>query len=259
MSLTGKIFIVTGGARGLGLAMVRGLLAADAGVAAADLPDAGHELNALCDWARENGKADRLATIFADVTDPSQCRKAIDTTMRRMGGLHGIINNAGRLVPRPMKSSQIDPGLWRSIVDVNVNGPFFMMQAAAPVLLAQGWGRIINVVTSRSTLAREGFGPYGPSKAALEAATLLWAREFAGSGVTVNAVLPGGGTDTRLARGVMGPDAKLMPPDVIVPPVLWLCSTDADGVSGKRYVASAWDAALPPRAAADRASETVAW
>jgi NAD(P)-dependent dehydrogenase (short-subunit alcohol dehydrogenase family) len=240
-SLPGKVVIVTGAARGLGAAIARGLLAEGAGVGAADLPDSRDDMEQLVQWARRNGHASRLVPLITDVTDPEQCVFAVDVTVTRLGGLHALVNNAGRLVPRPMRSIELDPAQWRGIVDVNVNGPFFMMRAAAPILRRQGWGRIVNVTTSRTTLSKEGFGPYGPSKAALEAATLLWSREFAGSGVTVNCVLPGGGVRTRLAEGVVDDVAKLMPPEIMVPPVLYLCSAESDGVTGMRFVGKDWD------------------
>ncbi len=255
----GKVAIVTGAARGLGAAIARGLLAQGAGVGAADLADSRSDMEQLVQWARQNGHASRLVPLTADVTDPEQCVATVDATVARFGGLHALVNNAGRLVPRPTRSIDIDPVQWRGIVDVNVNGPFFMMRAAAPILLRQRWGRIINVVTSRTTLSKEGFGPYGPSKAALEAATLLWSREFAGSGVTVNAVLPGGGVRTRLAEGVAADATKLMPPEIMVPPVLFLCSSESDGITGMRFVGKDWDPALPPQDAARRAGAPAAW
>lgn len=237
--LAGRTVIVTGAARGIGAAIARGLLDQGAGVAAIDLAD----MDQLADWARQHGHEARLLPLGTDVTDPTQCVAAVETTMARLGGLHALVNNAGRLVPRPMRSLDIDPALWRGIMAVNINGPFFMLRAAAPILLEQGWGRIVNVTTSRTTLSKDGFGPYGPSKAALEAATLLWSREFAGTGVTVNCVLPGGGVRTPLAEAVVADPAALMPAEIMVPPVLYLCSPDSDGVTGLRFIAKDWDPA----------------
>jgi NAD(P)-dependent dehydrogenase (short-subunit alcohol dehydrogenase family) len=259
LSLTGKIAIVTGGARGLGLAVTRGLLNAGAAVLALDLPDSKADMASLSAWAREAGLAPRLATHHTDVTDSEQCDAAVAEAVDRFGGLHCVVNNAGRLLPKPMKSYELSPAQWCGVVDVNLNGPFFMMRAAAGVLLKQRWGRIVNVVTSRTTLSKDGFGPYGPSKAGLEAATLLWAREFAGSGVTVNAVLPGGGVQTRLAEAVVTDVSKLMSPDVMVPPVQWLCSAQSDGITGMRYVGKDWDPTLLDAEAAKRAGEAAAW
>ena len=258
--LSGKAVIVTGAARGLGLAVAQGLLNAGAKVMALDLADSEAEMANLSAWAAEQpGRRARLAQSYVDVTDPAECDAAVEETLRLFGVLHGVVNNAGLLLSRPMKSHELTSAQWSAIVNVNLNGPFFMMRAAASVLLRQRWGRIINVVTSRTTLSKESFGPYGPSKAGLEAATLLWSREFAGSGITVNAVLPGGGVKTRLAEAIVPDTSKLMSPAIMVPPVLWLCSERSDGVTGMRYVGKDWDPTLPDDEAAKRAGEPAAW
>ena len=109
------------------------------------------------------------------------------------------------------------------------------------MLVQRGWGRIVNHVTSFPTMSRGGFTPYGPSKAALEAATVAWAAELEGTGVTVNAILPGSGADTR--RVPVRPDqdrSALVPPGAMVGPILWLMSPAADGVTGKRIVGKEW-------------------
>ena len=82
------------------------------------------------------------------------------------------------------------------IVATNVNGPFLMARAAAPHMMRQRWGRIVNISINHETMRRAGFSPYGPSKAALESETIIWAQDLDGTGVTVNALLPGGATDT---------------------------------------------------------------
>lgn len=113
-----------------------------------------------------------------------------------------------------------------------------------------GWGRIVNVSMNRETMRRAGFSPYGPSKAALESETVIWAQDLAGTGVTVNAILPGGATATGMVPDGV-PDrlrSSLLSPDVMVRPLLWLASTDSDGVTGKRVIANRWrdEEAKPP-------------
>ena len=127
-----------------------------------------------------------------------------------------------------------------------------MARASAPHMLKSGWGRIINVSMSYSTMGRRGFSPYGPSKAALESETAIWARDLDGAGVTVNAVLPGGATLTGMIPDSF-PEAerrRLLDPDVIIPAVAWLASESSAGVTGKRFDASIWRADLPPDEAA---------
>lgn len=103
-----------------------------------------------------------------------------------------------------------------------------------------------------ATMRRRGFSPYGPSKAALESETLIWAQELDGTGVTVNAVLPGGATLTGMIPESF-PQAersRLLNPDIIIPVVVWLASEASAGVTGKRFDASKWRSDLPPDEAA---------
>jgi NAD(P)-dependent dehydrogenase (short-subunit alcohol dehydrogenase family) len=101
------------------------------------------------------------------------------------------------------------------IVDTNVNGPFLMAREVAPHMLKQGWGRIINISMNHETMRRAGFSPYGPSKAALESETIIWAQDLAGTGVTVNSLLPGGAADTGMVPNEIS-RARLLDPNVIV-------------------------------------------
>jgi 3-oxoacyl-[acyl-carrier protein] reductase len=98
---------------------------------------------------------------------------------------------------------------------------------------------------------RRGFSPYGPSKAALESATIIWAQDLAGSGVTVNALLPGGAALTGMIPASY-PDqlrAKLLDPAIMVPPLRWLASKRSDGVTGGRFIATHWRDDNPEAAA----------
>jgi 3-oxoacyl-[acyl-carrier protein] reductase len=120
-------------------------------------------------------------------------------------------------------------------------------------MVEQGWGRIVNVTTMLDTMQRTGSSPYGPSKAALEMATEIWAKDLAGTGVTVNVVNPGGGANTpgmaeeRREASRTGAMAKLVEPDDMVGPLLWVMSRAADAVTGWRFDANRWD----PVASAD--------
>ena len=95
----------------------------------------------------------------------------------------------------PTNFYNVDPATWRTIVDTNINGTFLMTRLVAPFLIQACTGRIINVVTSYPTMVRAGFSPYGPTKAALESMTVIWAKELEDHKVEVNAVLPGGPAD----------------------------------------------------------------
>jgi NAD(P)-dependent dehydrogenase (short-subunit alcohol dehydrogenase family) len=189
-------------------------------------------------------------------------------TIAQLGGLHILINNAGLGlgIIRPdcmanlVRIREITPAVWHRFVAVNFSGAWHMTRACIDHLVAQRWGRIIDVTTSFFTMLRGGFHPYGPCKAALEAMAAGHAKEFEGSGVTVNVVVPGGPADTPMVPPESGIERKdLIAPRVMAPPILWLCSQAADGITGNRYVAATWDANLPPEEAERRCRAPIAW
>jgi 3-oxoacyl-[acyl-carrier protein] reductase len=135
-----------------------------------------------------------------------------------------------------------------------------MTRAALPVMLKQGWGRIINVTTSLDTMYRAAMQPYGGSKAANEAHLLAMAQELDGSGVSANVLVPGGAANTRLVSRAQEPDrGKLIPPEVMVAPLIWLCSNASDGVNGRRFIGMRWNKNLPAEEAAKNAGAPMAW
>jgi NAD(P)-dependent dehydrogenase (short-subunit alcohol dehydrogenase family) len=249
-----RTVIVTGGGRGLGRAMVLALLEAGARVAITGVSDpAGMAALAAA-------HPDRLIALQADVTDPAACARVVAAVLARFGSLHAVINNAGRgmrlvserFTTEPVHFWDIPPEAWRTIMDINVNGAFLMARAAMPHFLAQKEGRIINISTSDQTMVRRGYAPYGPSKAALEAMSRSWAADLAGSGVTVNVLLPGGAADTDLLPGGpdrRGADGNLLDPAIMGPPAVWLVSRASAAVNGGRFIARLWDPAEPMKAA----------
>ena len=255
--LAGRIAIVTGGGRGLGRAMSIGLARAGATVIATVAREAG-ELAAL----EGEAGAGRIIPVQADVTRTDDCERVVAAAIGVAGRLDILVNNAGRgmkyvserFLTEPTQFWETDPTVWRMVIDTNVNGPFLMARAAVPAMRAAGWGRIVNISMNRETMRRAGFSPYGPSKAALESETVIWAQDLAGSGVTVNALLPGGATLTGMVPADVDPGlkAKLLDPAVMVPPLLWLASEASDGVTGMRFNAALW------RAEADQAEAALA-
>ena len=126
--------------------------------------------------------------------------------------------------------------------------------------MRRGRGRIINVTTSLGTMLNAGSPTYGPSKAALEALSAIMAKDLDGTGVTVNVLVPGGVTNTPMISDEAGFDrAKLIQPEVMVPPLLWLVSDAAGKVTGRRFLGVRWDTKLPPEEAAENAGAPVAW
>jgi 3-oxoacyl-[acyl-carrier protein] reductase len=107
---------------------------------------------------------------------------------------------------------------------------------------------------------RGGMQPYGGSKAANEAHVLAMAQELDGTGVTANVLVPGGAANTRLVPPSPLLDrSKLIAPEVMVAPLLWLCSSESDGVTGRRFIGMQWDSSLPPADAAKAAGAPAAW
>jgi NAD(P)-dependent dehydrogenase (short-subunit alcohol dehydrogenase family) len=245
--LSDRVAVVTGGGRGLGRAMALGL----AGAGCRVVITAARETDELAAVVAEGGGG-RILALQADVTREEDCALVVDAALSRLGRLDILVNNAGRgmkyvserFLTEPTRFWEVRPDVFRMVIDTNVNGPFLMARVAVAPMLRAGWGRIVNVSMNRETMRRPGFSPYGPSKAALESETAIWAQDLAGTGVTVNALLPGGATATgMIPEGVSEQiRASLLRPEVVVPPLLWLASNGSDGVTGKRVIASRWRA-----------------
>lgn len=249
-SLSGRVVVVTGGSRGLGREMALAL--AEAG--ACLVITGASETEALKETASQIPD-ERVLALAADVADPASAGKVIAAAEDRFGRVDVLVNNAGRgmrLVSErfnvePTKFWETPPDVWKAIVDINVNGAFNMAHAAAPGMIARGFGKIINISTSDQTMVRRGYAPYGPSKAALEAASRVWAQDLAGTGVDVNVYLPGGAADTDLlppGDDKKGADGNLLAPAIMRRGIGWLCSDASNGVTGARFIARLWDTAL---------------
>ncbi|SRR5579871_1338089 len=257
IDLAGRPIIVTGGGSGLGQSMCLALARANALVVIAEInPTHISETMAL---AQQQGLQGRLCPAVTDVTDPAACETLASTTIERYGTVFGLINCAGRLYKfniGALEETNLakDVAGWKAVFDLNVHGAFFATRAVIPEMVKNRLGRIINITTSFGTMQRSGEMPYGASKAALEALTVAWAGELVHHGITVNALLPGGTTDTRLfsdkpGEGVRAPGNKLINPTVMGAPAVWLMSDLSQGYSGKRIIASRWNPENTPDAA----------
>lgn len=245
-----RVAIVTGAGRGIGRAMTLGLARAGIRVVATAAREQA-EIEAV---AAEAGK-DRVLPVLADVTREADAQSTVAAALDRFGRLDILVNNAARgmkyvseaFMIEPTRFWDVEPDIWQMVIDTNVTGPFLMARAAAPHLVKAGWGRIINISVSHATMRRSGFSPYGPSKAALESETVIWAQDLRDTGVTVNALLPGGATLTGMIPASFPPSARgaLLDSAIMVPPLLWLVSDAANAVSGCRFIANRWDDVHP--------------
>jgi len=265
-SLSGRTALVTGAAGGIGRELVRALLRAGANVMAADIADAG--LKELAQMMAGEGLAERLIARSLDISDQRSCVAAVEAARARFGTLDILVNNGalgmGAIRDDHMTNlvsiEEVTPEIWDRFVAVNFSGAWYLTRAAVPGMKRAGWGRIVTVTTSFFTMLRGGFHPYGPIKAGLEAMAAGHAKEFDGTGITVNVVVPGGPADTPmvpLSSGFKRED--LIPPVRMTHPLLWLCSGGADRVTGNRYVAALWDPAASAEAARQASEAPIAW
>ena len=266
MSDTQRAAIVTGAAGGIGRALVKGLLGAGIRVAAVDRTPDG--LNAIAAAAREQGREANLLTIEADLSRDGAVSEIVQQARGRFGAIDILVNNAGigqaTLRPgnwqQPLRFWDITADQWRQFVAVHTTAPLLLAQAVVPGMTERKWGRIVNVTTSLGTMIRSGSPTYGPSKAALEAFSAIMSKDLDGSGVTVNVLVPGGVTNTPMVPLEAGFDRQdMIQPEVMAPPLVWLVSDAAGGVTGRRFLAVHWDEKLPAAQAADKAGAPVAW
>jgi NAD(P)-dependent dehydrogenase (short-subunit alcohol dehydrogenase family) len=146
---------------------------------------------------------------------------------------------------------------WRRISHTNTDSVFLITRCVVPLMIAQGFGKIINVSTNDWIMVRKHLSPYGPSKAFREACSRIWAQDLSGTGVTVNVLLPGGAVDTAAdVTGVATQERTFVPASAMVPPLLWLVSDESNSHSGERFVANLWDGGLPLQARIEVAKQS---
>jgi 3-oxoacyl-[acyl-carrier protein] reductase len=242
MKLNQKIAIVTGGGRGIGRAIAEAFAREGAKV--------------VVTAARQRNEVEKVAlniggiAVLADVSKMDDVQKLVDTVVSKFGRIDILVNNAARgmkfvnesFMTEPKPFWEADPDMWRMVIDTNVNGVFLMTRAVIPEMSKQRYGRIINISINHETMKRKGFTPYGPSKAALESMSIIWAQELEGTGITLNVLLPGGATNTGMIPGGF-PESqrnKLIDPAVMGPPAVYLASDEASGINGQRIIAIQW-------------------
>jgi len=182
----GQVAIVTGASRGLGTGIAEHFVRGGATVVLTARTVEG--LAAEADRLRALGGT--VLTFAADVSDPEQVQQLIDQTLEEYERIDILVNNAGVIWPID-EVSETDPDEWVYNIHVNLIGPFYMSHAVLPVMLAQQYGRIINISSGLSRSAVAGLSAYGTAKAGLDHFTRILGVEVAQSGITVNALHPG--------------------------------------------------------------------
>jgi NAD(P)-dependent dehydrogenase (short-subunit alcohol dehydrogenase family) len=262
-----RVAIVTGGLRGLGRAMAFGLAREGHDVVAVGHIDT--DITEVEAAAAGSNVAGHILPLVADLRRPADCDRVVAMALSRFGGVNILVNNAGLTFTtidparfrraEPQKFWQVSDDIVRAVIETNYIAADQMARRVAPTMVEQGWGRIVNVTTKLDTMNRPYTSPYGASKAALEMATEVWAKEVQGTGLTINIVNPGAGANTpgmaeeMRAMSREGRAPRLVEPDEMVPPLLYVVSHEADDVNGYRFDANLWDSALPPAEAARRA------
>lgn len=242
LDLSGVRVLVSGGTSGIGAAMVAALAAAGATVVLT-----GRDASRATQLAAQLGAATPgpVRGIGMDVRDPEAVESGVRAVTADLGGLDVLIANAGigmravnpDFLHRPIPFYDVPVAGWRESIETNLTGYFLLCRAAVPGMVAAGHGKVVVVTMNHSTMTRRGFVPYGPSRAGAEALARIMAADLAGSGVTVNQLLPGGATRTGMIPPGGG-HRDLLDPAVMGPPVCWLAGAASDGVSDQRIVAA---------------------
>jgi len=235
--------LITGGGTGIGAAIAQAL--ADQG---AKLTLAGRKLPPLQAVASSLPQAQAIA---CDVTDPASVENAFEQAIAKYGPIEILVNNAGAAPTAPFH--KLTEANWREVMAVNLDGVFNCTSAALDNMLAQGWGRIINIASTAALRGYAYVSAYSAAKHGVLGLTRSLALETAKKGITVNAICPGY-TDTDIIRSSVAqimaktgrteaealstftnsnPQGRLIQPEEVAATVQWLCSKQARSITGQ--------------------------
>ena len=236
ISTVSKVALVTGAARGIGLATAKRFLADGWRVGLLDIDGAGLERAVA-----EIGKPEETLALACDIADPKQVAGAFDVLVARFGQLDALVNNAGTAVFKPLLETTHEE--WQRVLAVNLTGPFLATQLAAPLMADRGGGAIVNITSISGLRASTLRVAYGTSKAALAHLTKQQAVELSSLGIRVNAVAPGP-VETAMAKAVHSPEIRADYRDAVplgrygleeelAESIFFLCSDKASYITGQ--------------------------
>ena len=235
IDLTNRKAIVTGGARGIGLAIATRLLQSGATVSLWDM-----DAPALAQAAEQLRSLGTVHTATVNITSADSVEAAAASTAQALGQLDILVNNAG-IAGTNAKTWETDPAEWRRVLDINLTGPFHCCRAVIPHLLRNGYGRIVNIASIAGKEGNPNAAHYSASKAGVIALTKSLGKELATSNVVVNCVTPAviatdilqqmtqAHIDYMLSKIPMGRFGKTEEAAALVS---WLCSEDCSFTTG---------------------------
>ena len=235
-SPSAPVAVVTGGARGIGLAIARWFLHQGHRVALLDV-----DAQTLAATDKALAQPERVLALVADVADPQAVQRAMDAVAERFGRIDALVNNAGVAVFKPILETSYEE--WRRVLSVNLDGAFLCTQAAAPWMIKGGGGAVVHIASISGLRASTLRVAYGTSKAALIHLGKQQAVELGNQGIRVNVVAPGP-VDTEMAKLVHSvairadyhdviPLERYGTVDEIAAAVGYLCSDAASYVNGQ--------------------------
>ena len=188
IDLTGRVAVVTGGAQGIGYATSQRLLASGARVVMWDIDQA--RLDAACtSLGKSRGASGAVSGCSVELTDDAAVAAAAAKTVAEQGRIDILVNNAG-ITGGNASTWELDPVMWRRVIEVNLVAPYLTCRAVVPQMLMQGRGRIVNIASVAGKEGNPNASHYSASKAGLIALTKSLAKEVATKGILVNAITP---------------------------------------------------------------------